>query len=208
MVAVKQKLAENPIEAGQILKARSIGAERQERNRKTLEEMRARKKKNSTAADFRQHQTQTLKDLSKMFQGRANGEKQRVLESDYTPKDKGRLGTLVQIKVKDGGRTIPIDFDGEAFLSMDLRKNLHISGKDSRVDNIKLPAKGHLRYLGELVQVDYITNKKHIENDKTVRFFHKLGEVTKECPNLFVDDEGFLHIQGGGYDIWDVGIVN
>ncbi len=96
-------------------------------------------------------------------------------------------------------------------LSADRRDNLHVSGKDAKItlpNGIKRPAKGQLKYLGELVQIDYVTAKKHIENGETVRFFHKLGEVTKEVPNLFIDHEGFPIVQGGGYEIWDVGIVN
>lgn len=165
-------------------------------------------KKNATAADFKQHQKSRLQDLAAMFQGKANGEKRRVLESDYAPKDKYRLGYLVQIKIKDGGKTIPIDFDGESYLAGDLRNNLWVVGKDAKITNIKLPPKGQLKYLGELIQVDYVTAKKHIEGGKTVRFYHKLGEVTKETPNLFIDDEGFPIIVSGGYDVWDVGIVN
>lgn len=165
-------------------------------------------KRNATASDFRQHQTKKLTNLAKMFQGIANGEKKRVLESDYTPKDKYRLGYLVQLKIKDGGKVIPINFDGESYLAGDLKNNLWIVGKDSRISNVKLPPKGQMKYIGELIQVDYVTAKKHIEGGKTVRFYHKLGEVTKEKPNLFIDDEGFPIIVGGGYDVWDVGIVN
>lgn len=164
--------------------------------------------KNATASDFKQHQSKRLTDLAKMFQGTVNGETRRVLESDYTPKDKYRLGYLVQVKIRDAGKVIPINFDGESYLAADLKNNLLIVGKDARIVNTKLPPKGQLKYLGELVQVDYVTAKKHIEGGKTVRFYHKLGEVTKEMPNLFVDDEGFPIIQGGAYDVWDVGIVN
>lgn len=165
-------------------------------------------KRNATASDFKQHQKQKLNDLSKTFQGRANGEKNRVLESDYTPSKKYRLGKLVQLKIKDGGKVIPIDFDGESYLAGDLKNNLWVVGKDARIENVKLPPKGQLKYLGELVQVDYITAKSHIENGKTVRYYHRLGEVTKEMPNLFVDDEGWPIIVAGAYDVWNVGVVN
>lgn len=165
-------------------------------------------KRNSTATEFKQHQSNKLTELAQTFQGKANGAKVRVLQSEYTPKDKYRLGHLVELTLKDAGKRVKIEFDGEAYLAGDSRNNLYIVGKDSRLDNIKLPAQGRLQYLGELVQIDYVTAKEHIEAGKTVRFYHKLGEVTKEYPNLFVDHEGFLHIQGGAYDIWDVGIVN
>lgn len=165
-------------------------------------------KRNATASDFKRVQSNKLISLAKMFQGHANGEKRRVLESDYTPKEKYRLGHLVQIKIKDAGKVIPINFDGESYLAGDLKNNLWIVGKDSRIVNIKLPPKGQLKYLGELVQFDYITAKSHIEQGKTVRYYHKPGEVTGEKPNVFVDDEGFVLIIGGGFDIWSVGVVN
>ncbi len=169
--------------------------------------------RNGTAADFKRYTKVKLQDLARKFQGEANGIKHRLLESDYTPQDKYRLGYLVQMKIrgKRNGKNvvIPITFDGDSMLSADRRDNLHVSGKDARIQNgITLPKQGQLKYVGELVQIDYVTAKKHIENGETVRFFHKLGEVTKEVPNLFVDHEGFPIVQGGGYEIWDVGIVN
>lgn len=165
--------------------------------------------KNATATDFKKHQTNRLRELSQMFQGEANGDKHRVIESDYAPKNKYRLGYLVQIKIKDGGRVIPINFNGEtAILAGDLKNNLWAVGEGSILGNVRKAAKGQLRYLGEVTQVDYVTAKKHIEGGKTVRFYHKLGEVTGEKPNLFIDSDGFPVFVGGGYDIWNVGIVN
>lgn len=167
--------------------------------------------RNSPASDFVKHQKVKLQSLAEMFHGEHKGERTRIAESDYTPRDKYKLGYLIQLKVKDGGngKIIPINFDGEhSYLTADLRNNLHIVGKDSRLTNFKLPPVGHLKYLGQVQQIDYVTAKKHIGNGKLIRFFHKLGEVTRERPNLFVDHEGFLQMQGGGYDVWEVGIVN
>lgn len=170
-------------------------------------------KRNATANDFKQHQKLRLQELAALFQGEANGQKRRVLESDYTPRQKYRLGYLKLLKIKDRGKTIPITVNGdekgvEAYLAGDLRNNLWIVGKDSRIEGIKLPPKGQLKYLGELTQIDYVTAKRHIGGGKLIHFFHKLGEVTGEHPNLMVDDEGFPIIVGGGYSIWDIGIVN
>lgn len=163
---------------------------------------------NPTVTEFKKHVKDRLHSLAKMFQGHANGEMRKVLESDFTPANKYRLGYLVQIKVKNGRETTTINFDGESYLSADAKNNLYIVGKDSRLEDVRLPKKGQLLYLGELVQIDYVTAKKHIEAGKTIRFYHKLGEATKEFPNVFIDHDGFLLIQGGNYDIWDVGIVN
>lgn len=165
-------------------------------------------KRNHTAAEFRNHQKIKLAELIAMFQGQHKGEKIRVAESDYTPRDKYKLGYLVQLKIKDARKIVPINFDGESYLAADLRNNLLIVGKDSCLEGVRRPSRGGLKYLGELIQIDYVTAKKHIGGGKTIRFYHKLGEVTGEHPNLFMDDEGFLIIQGGGYDVWDVGIVN
>ncbi len=172
-------------------------------------------KKNSTASDFRKYQSNKLAELGRTFQGEHNGQKHKLLQSDFTPNDKYRLGHLVQIKIKANGYTVPLNFDGDSMLSADLRNNLHIVGKDARINptnlrqyGIKPPTKGNMTYLGKLVQFDYVTAKKHIENGVMTRYFHKPGEVTKELPNVFVDHDGFPHIVGGGYDVWDVGVVN
>lgn len=172
------------------------------------------KKANFTNADYKAHQTKTLTELARMFQGGINGDNRRVIESDLTPNGKFRLGHLVQMKVKRNGRVIPIEFDGESFLSADTKKHLWISGKDSMIKNglssigLKKPSKGQLTIIGDLMQIDYVTAKKHIENGQTVRFFHKLGEATGERPKLALDYDGFPIVLGGNYDIWNVGIVN
>lgn len=170
--------------------------------------------RNATAADFKQHQKIRLQELAAMFQGEASGEKRRVAESDYTPRQKYRLGYLKLLKIKPpSGRVITVNVDGDernvqAFVAADLRNNLLIVGKDARFTDVKLPPKGQLKYIGKLIQIDYVTAKKHIGGGKLIHFYHKLGEVTGEHPNLFIDHDGCLIIQAGGYDVWDVGIVN
>lgn len=166
-------------------------------------------RKNDGASDFKEFQKQRLSDLSKMFQGEANGEKHRVLCPDIMPKNAYRLGHLALMKVKGiNGKTFDIVFDDDAFLSGDLRNNLWACGKGAIVTGIARPRKGFLRELGKLTQIDYITAKKHIEGGKLVRFWHPLGEVDKEYPTLYIDVDGFPIIHGGGYDVWNVGIVN
>lgn len=166
------------------------------------------KKANATASEFKQHQKVRLQDLVRKFQGHANGLKHRLLEADTAPKHKYLLGCLALMKVKANGKIIPIEFNGAAYLAADLRNNLHAVGKDAIILNVKKPNPGNLKELGKLVQIDYITAKSHIENGETVRFWHKLGEVDGEHPTLYIDSDGFPIINGGGYDIWDVGIVN
>lgn len=166
--------------------------------------------KNFSNADFRKFTKDRLLELSKMFQGRANGAVVTTEGSDAMPNDTFRLGYLVKLIYRDAsGRKHAISFDGDAFVSGDLRCNLWFSGRDVRIAPATgLPKKPHLIMLGDLVQVEYVTAKKHIENGQTVRFWHPMGEVTRAYPKLAIDYDGFPIAVGGGYDIWDVGIVN
>lgn len=170
----------------------------------------APKRKNSGASDFKQFQKKRLAELSTMFQGHHNGQSiKSVMQPDAAPKvNKYLLGHLVQMKVKNGTKTTPINFDGEAYLSGDIRNNLWAVGKDARIQNLRNPGAGKMQYLGKLIQIDYVTSKSHIEPGKTVRFYHELGEVDGEYPELYMDADKFPIIVGGGYDCWSVGIVN
>lgn len=164
--------------------------------------------KNESASDFKRFTKDRLIELSKMFQGKASGARVRVLSPDSLPNETWRLGYLVQMKIRHNGKVTTINFDGESYLSGDLRCNLWAVGKDARITNIRKPSEGQLKKIGKLIQVDYVTAKKHIEGGKVVRFWHPLGEVNKDYPTLYIDHDGFPIILGGGYDIWNVGIVN
>lgn len=171
----------------------------------------AGRKKNFSNADFRRITKERLQELSKMFQGEASGMQIKTLQPDVMPDDTFRLGWLKKIIYKDasGKRTI-INFSGNSLLSADIRCNLWFSGSDARIENLHsgLPKKGSLKYLGDLVQVEYVTAKKHLHGGRTVHFWHPMGEVTKQFPKLAVDYDGFPLAIGGGYDIWNVGIVD
>jgi len=149
-----------------------------------------------------------IDDVSKMFQGAIRKGRKYLAASDIQPKVTARLGELKKIIVKNPqqGRVV-ISFDGDAMLSADRRKNLYISGEGSRLTNIQLPKSG-LEYLGTLYQVNYVTDKAHIENGEITEYYHPFGEINRERPNVFVDKDGFLHVLGGDYDIWQEGIVN
>lgn len=168
----------------------------------------APRKKNDGASDFKNFEKQRLQELAKMFQGHTTGELKRVIGPNTAPRGSYPLGYLVQMTVKFNGKREKIDFDGDAYLTGDLRNNLWVKGKGSILTGVKRPSGENLLYLGQLVQIDYVTAKKHIENGKTVRFYHPLGEVDKQYPSLYMDSDGFPIIVGGGYDIWTVGIVN
>ncbi len=187
-----------------------------EKETETQREYERKHKRNSSVSDFKDYKANKLSALAKQFQGQHNGQQRRVAQSNYTPKQTYRLGHLVQMKVKHNGsifpkyngKIIPINFDGDqAYLAADFKNGLHVVGKDAIIKDFKSHKNG-LTNIGKLVQVDYVTNKNHIGNNETIRFYHKLGEATKEMPNLLIDNEGFPIITGGAYDVWDVGIVN
>lgn len=149
-----------------------------------------------------------LKDLGKMFQGKTNGQKRNVIASDLQPNTTVRIGKLKKLVINGlDGKGYEINFAGEAFASIDRRKNLWFSGKDAQITNVKVPNDGQ-KCLGYLTQINYVTDKAHIENGNIVEYYHKFGEVNKEKPTLWLDGDGFLIVNGGDYDVWKEGIVN
>lgn len=166
------------------------------------------RKRNGPVSDFKQFQTERLTDLAQMFQGHSTGEVKRIIGPDSAPRSAYPLGHLVLMKVKHNGKTTDIEFDGQALLTGDIRNNLWVKGKDAPISNLPTPKPGELKELGKLIQIDYVTAKRHIEGGKTVRFWHPLGEIDKDYPTLYIDHDGFPIIVGGGYDVWKVGIVN
>lgn len=176
------------------------------------------KKKNPTKtkpnfANFDFDFDKKIPELSKMFQGKVNGQSKSVIASDLQPDKTARIGKLSKLIINglDGKKYELSDFGNDAFVSMDRRKNIWLSGKDSRIDlranGIKIK-QNQQECLGYLTQINYITDKKHIENGATVEYYHKLGEVNKQQPTLWADADGFLIVNGGDYDIWKEGIVN
>jgi len=162
------------------------------------------------SAIYETHIDETLDNHSAMFQGAITGKTTKTVGSDYTNAQSARLGMLAQIIVKTpNGDEIELKPKGkDAFLSMDIRKNLQLAGKDVRLKGVNLPAKDELFLLGEIKQIDYITQKTHIEKGQRVRYYHELGEVTGELPTLWIDSDGMPVIVGGNYDVWKSGIVN
>lgn len=160
-------------------------------------------------AIFETHIDETLDNHSAMFQGGITGKTIKAVGSDFTNKHTARLGQLALIIIETPNKDIiEVKPSGkDAWLSIDLRKNLQLSGKDVKFPNAKLDG-DEMRLLGKIKQIDYITKKQHIEKGETVRYFHELGEVTKEYPTLWIDSDGMPVIVGGNYDVWKSGIVN
>lgn len=186
-------------------------AKRQLEAAKNIKNPAPSRKANFSKADFRHLTKEKLQELSKMFQGHADGSRVKTIAPDVMPDNTFRLGYLKKLIYKSAnGKRVSINFSGDSMLSADIRCNLWISGKDARISNLAggLPVKPHVKGLGDLVQVEYVTAKRHIESGRTVRFWHPMGEVTKQFPKLAVDYDGFPILIGGGYDIWNVGIVD
>lgn len=147
-----------------------------------------------------------LDTLSAEFQGQITGEVFEAPASDYAPNELARLGQLVTIKTRNG---YDLNFKGDAWLCADARKNLWVVGKSAKVKGVKNPKKAEaLQVIGEIEQIDYITDKQHIEGGNVTHYYHELGEVDGQKPFLAIDKDSFPVILGGNYDIWNVGIVN
>lgn len=149
-----------------------------------------------------------LDQLSAMFQGEITGGSIETVGSDLTPPVLSRIGQLSMMKIRNGKDVYEVTFSGDAWLSMDARKNLHVNGKQARIKNVHKPKKGQLQLVGELEQINYITAKRHIENGNTVEYWHPLGEVDSVKPQVFIDSDGFPLILNGNYDIGVNGIEN
>lgn len=149
-----------------------------------------------------------IDNFSAMFQGKINGKEIETVGSDLTPPITARLGKLALMKIKNGGEIYEIKFKGDAFLAADARSNLFILGRNGRITNIQLPNKGSLIEAGQLKQINYVTDKAHIENGKMVEYYHEFGEVDGVLPNVHIDHNGFPIISGGNYVIGVHGIEN
>lgn len=162
--------------------------------------------KNASYSEVDFFDDKAIDQLSAEFQGSISGETFEAVAADSTPKSLARLGHLRKIVVGD----FEINFDDteDAWLAADRRKNLYFVGKDARLSSGQKPRKGQLKHLGKVSQVNYVTEKAHIENGSTTEYFHEFGEVDGAQPDLFVDHDNMLTLVGGNYDIWTCGIVN
>ena len=111
-----------------------------------------------------------------------------------------KLGALRLIETADGRKW---KFNGAAapILAADHKQRLHVVGGRYRAN----PAGEEC---GEIVRVEYETDKPHLGQPTPAIYFHELGEETGERPTLRIDEEGLLHIDGGAYHIEADGIHN
>lgn len=173
------------------------------------------KKKNPTRqnydehAIFETHIDETLDNNAALFHGRITGKQIKTVGSDYTNSRVTRLGKLHSfIVVTDDNQEVEIKPSRDAWLSMDIRRNLQFDGRGVQFPKNLHAKHGQLILIGKLKQIDYLAAKAHIEAGKMCRFYHELGEATGEVPTLWIDKDGMPIIIGGNYDVWKSGIVN
>jgi hypothetical protein len=119
------------------------------------------------------------------------------------------LGRLDHLKVRpNGSQSVKtFRFGGNAKLVATGNRHLAIAGarfkKPARTSN---PA--DLQDVGEVVEVQYRTDKPHLGFPRTTTFYHEHGEESGLCPRLLIDDEGYGLIQGGALKVTPEGIVD
>lgn len=139
-------------------------------------------------------------ELYERFSGKRAKKANSVSAPTGTPANVAKLGTLRLIETADG-RKWKFNGAGAPILAADHRHKLHVVGGRYRAN----PAGAEC---GEIVRVEYETDKPHLGQPTPAIYFHELGEETGERPTLRIDDEGLLHIDGGAYHIEADGIHN
>lgn len=138
--------------------------------------------------------------LYETFSGKKAKRQNTVSAPDGTPAHVAKLGTLRLIKTADG-RTWKFNGPGAPILAADHRQKLHVVGGQYRANPPGCEC-------GEIVRIEYETDKPHLDQPTTAIYYHELGEETGERPVLTIDDEGRMHIEGGAYSIEADGIHN
>lgn len=138
--------------------------------------------------------------LYETFSGKKAKRQNTVSAPDGTPAHVAKLGTLRLIQTSDG-RTWKFNGPGAPILAADHRQKMHVVGGKYRANPPGCEC-------GEIVRIEYETDKPHLGQPTTAIYYHELGEETGERPVLTIDDEGHMHIEGGAYSIEADGIHN
>jgi hypothetical protein len=136
-------------------------------------------------------------------------------ETEEYPDDLAQLGVLAELKFKTpSGYDVTLTFDGDAphLASTPDGRQMYFVGGDQAVDLDSIHMGGKWErpamILGELYELTYRTAKE-FHSFKLTDYFHKLGEETGDTPTLAYDaTNGRLSIEGGKYQVKDVGICN
>lgn len=144
----------------------------------------------------------SVEDLSRTFQGEADGSLQRDYAATGAPSNLARAGKLVFLKV--AGRTIRIP---GATVAIAPNKRLWITGDHAPLFETKA-RNGEGLDVGEVSHICYETAKAHIGEGKTFEYVHEFGEDGGRRPHLIIDHEGMPILRGGDYEVKAEGIVN
>ena len=138
--------------------------------------------------------------LYETFSGKRARRENSVTAPTGTPANVAKLGTLRLIETADG-RKWKFRGAGAPILAADHRHKLHVVGGSYRMNPTGAEC-------GEIVRVEYETDKPHLGQTTPAIYFHELGEETGERPTLRIDGDGLMHIDGGAYSIEADGIHN
>jgi hypothetical protein len=159
---------------------------------------------------------ETADEMFEDFHGEPPTTVTEYTETEQYPEDLAQLGTLIELKVhtlSDLDATLSFDGDAPQLASTPDGRQLYIVGGDQALDldKLKMGSAKWLRdqmVIGGLYELTYRT-AKGFHNFKLSDYFHKLGEETGVTPTLTYDRINALqHIEGGQYQVKDVGIVN
>lgn len=144
----------------------------------------------------------SVTNLSKTFQGKADGATQELKAANSAPANLARAGKLVFLKV--AGKSIRIP---GAVVAIAPNEKLWIVGDHAPLFASKAQPGTQADY-GEVSEICYETAKAHIGNGKRFEYVHEFGENGGRRPHLLIDSEGMPILRGGDYKIRAEGIVN
>lgn len=147
-------------------------------------------------------QNPSVTNLSKTFQGKADGATQELKAANSAPANLARAGKLVFLKV--AGKSIRIP---GAVVAIAPNEKLWIVGDHAPLFASKAQPGTQADY-GEVSEICYETAKAHIGNGKRFEYVHEFGENGGRRPHLLIDSEGMPILRGGDYKIRAEGIVN
>lgn len=152
-------------------------------------------------ARYDSYRNPSVTDLSRTFQGEADGSVEKQYAANGAPANLARAGKLVFLKVN--GKTFRLP---GAMVAIAPNERLWITGPGPLFQT--KARKGEGLDVGEVSHICYLTAKSHIENGKTVEYVHEFGEEGGRRPRLIIDSEGMPILRGGDYKIRAEGIVN
>lgn len=146
------------------------------------------RRRNSAAAE-------EVKELNAEFLGRQGRKKYESWTARSTPAHTGELGRLLAFDTTK--EQLVFDPRDGYYLVADKNRRLHIVQRSRTPERFEPNSD-----LGELLKVDYLAVKRHLDN-KPTDYYHKFQPTR---PRLKTDKEGMLYIAGGSYGIGELGI--